>query len=214
MKRILLFALTLTLLLGLLSGCGHTHEWKDATCEAPKTCASCEETEGEALGHKISEMLPLDASGKLTRMCPRCHQRSDEVYELETFVTEYIVGTWNIVLDAADFEGSAAEYYIAYTNLPKDAAEEVMADANIVFAADGTLAMTRGGATEAGTWEYDKMVQNDSQIATGFMASNFRYNVTVGGKSFPVLVPVATFGMFTFQETPDQYPTVCKRVEA
>ena len=28
-----------------------THEWTDATCTAPKTCALCGETEGEALGH-------------------------------------------------------------------------------------------------------------------------------------------------------------------
>ena len=30
----------------------HQHEWQDATCESPKTCATCNETEGEALGHK------------------------------------------------------------------------------------------------------------------------------------------------------------------
>ena len=28
------------------------HDWKDATCEAPKTCGTCGATEGEALGHK------------------------------------------------------------------------------------------------------------------------------------------------------------------
>ncbi|MBQ3016149.1 MAG: hypothetical protein IJD79_05155 [Clostridia bacterium] len=27
------------------------HDWQDATCTAPKTCAKCSETEGEALGH-------------------------------------------------------------------------------------------------------------------------------------------------------------------
>ena len=29
----------------------HQHEWTDATCTAPKTCSTCGETEGEALGH-------------------------------------------------------------------------------------------------------------------------------------------------------------------
>lgn len=28
-----------------------SHEWKEATCAEPKTCAKCGETEGEALGH-------------------------------------------------------------------------------------------------------------------------------------------------------------------
>ena len=30
---------------------GKNHAWKDATCTTPKTCASCNATEGEALGH-------------------------------------------------------------------------------------------------------------------------------------------------------------------
>ena len=29
----------------------HVHVWEDATCETPKTCKECGETEGEALGH-------------------------------------------------------------------------------------------------------------------------------------------------------------------
>ena len=29
----------------------HVHEWTDATCTEPKTCVTCGETEGEALGH-------------------------------------------------------------------------------------------------------------------------------------------------------------------
>ena len=31
------------------------HDWKDATCEAPKTCGNCGETEGDALGHDYNE---------------------------------------------------------------------------------------------------------------------------------------------------------------
>ena len=27
------------------------HDWQDATCTAPKTCTSCNKTEGEAMGH-------------------------------------------------------------------------------------------------------------------------------------------------------------------
>lgn len=35
----------------LLCGCFHEHSWAEATCTEPKTCTSCGETEGEALGH-------------------------------------------------------------------------------------------------------------------------------------------------------------------
>lgn len=38
-----------------LSACGHEHEWKEATCTTPKTCVTCEKTEGEALGHEWKE---------------------------------------------------------------------------------------------------------------------------------------------------------------
>ena len=31
------------------------HEWQAATCETPKTCSICLETEGEALGHNMQE---------------------------------------------------------------------------------------------------------------------------------------------------------------
>ena len=46
-----LLALLLALL--LLAACGkHEHEWVDATCTEPETCATCGETRGEALGHR------------------------------------------------------------------------------------------------------------------------------------------------------------------
>ncbi len=38
----------------LLSGC-HEHTWAEATCIAPQTCSECEETEGEALPHNLTE---------------------------------------------------------------------------------------------------------------------------------------------------------------
>ena len=67
MKKLMKVALLVMAMCLLLSGCQylpelpdldlpnlpflHQHEWQDATCEAPKTCATCGETEGEALGH-------------------------------------------------------------------------------------------------------------------------------------------------------------------
>ena len=34
-----------------------THDWADATCTAPKTCALCGATEGEALGHNYADCV-------------------------------------------------------------------------------------------------------------------------------------------------------------
>lgn len=33
---------------------GCSHEWQDATCTTPRTCVLCGETQGEAIGHKIT----------------------------------------------------------------------------------------------------------------------------------------------------------------
>lgn len=73
---VLLMALTL-----LLTGCACSHQWDDATCTLPKTCAKCGETEGAPLGHVWTEAtsttpaiclvcremkaLPLPASGQV-----------------------------------------------------------------------------------------------------------------------------------------------------
>lgn len=79
MKKILCILLALTLIFTLASceeskggeggggGEEHTHTWIEATCTAPKTCSTCGETEGEALGH---DMQP--ATGDQPAMCSRC----------------------------------------------------------------------------------------------------------------------------------------------
>lgn len=66
MKKIAPYFLC-ALLLGLLGGCGHRHDWTPADCEHPKLCAECGETEGEALGH---DWLPADCTRP--GRCARC----------------------------------------------------------------------------------------------------------------------------------------------
>ncbi len=43
------------------------HDWKEATCESPKTCGRCGETEGEPLGHDW-----VDADCESPKTCIRC----------------------------------------------------------------------------------------------------------------------------------------------
>ena len=51
MKKNVTVITLLLLIIGMLSGCGHQHVWKEATCTEPKTCTECGETEGSPLGH-------------------------------------------------------------------------------------------------------------------------------------------------------------------
>lgn len=54
MKKIIVGIMAVLMAAGL-SGCCLVHDWEEATCEKPKTCAKCGETEGEALGHVWEE---------------------------------------------------------------------------------------------------------------------------------------------------------------
>lgn len=69
MKKKVCLVMLCVLVLGiaLLTGCSCKHEWKDATCDAPKTCAKCGETEGEALTHKW-----VDADCENAKTCSLC----------------------------------------------------------------------------------------------------------------------------------------------
>lgn len=57
----------------MLTGCCMNHEWKEATCTEPKTCAKCGETEGEALGHTW-----MDATCTEAKHCSICGETEGE----------------------------------------------------------------------------------------------------------------------------------------
>lgn len=56
----------------LLTGC-HSHQWEEADCTTPRTCAECGETEGEALGHTWEE---ADCTKPVT--CSVCKETEGE----------------------------------------------------------------------------------------------------------------------------------------
>lgn len=74
MKKTLFVLICLSLFLLGLSGCGCSHEWIQADCTAPKTCAQCAETEGEALGHDWQAASCLAAE-----TCSRCGETQGDV---------------------------------------------------------------------------------------------------------------------------------------
>lgn len=51
----------------MLTGCCMNHEWKEASCEEPMSCAQCGKTQGEALGHTW-----VEATCAEPRTCERC----------------------------------------------------------------------------------------------------------------------------------------------
>lgn len=67
MKKACIPALLVVLMLALCACGACKHEWTDATCTAPKTCAKCGETEGEPLGHDAGEASYWSAA-----VCSRC----------------------------------------------------------------------------------------------------------------------------------------------
>lgn len=69
MKRTILTAILVTILSFCLTACACEHEWKEATCTAPKTCTLCQEVEGDALGHKWKEATCTEA-----KTCETCNE--------------------------------------------------------------------------------------------------------------------------------------------
>ncbi len=67
MRKYLLILLSFLLCAALLSGCSCQHEWRDATCDTPKTCSKCAVTEGDVLGHSWKE-----ADCVTPKTCSRC----------------------------------------------------------------------------------------------------------------------------------------------
>ena len=71
-KHIRLFLLLLAAL-AILSGCSCKHEWAEATCDAPKTCTRCGQTEGEPLSHQW-----VQATCAAPRTCTLCGKARGE----------------------------------------------------------------------------------------------------------------------------------------
>ena len=58
-------------------GAPNGHDWKEATCTVPKTCRTCDATEGNALGHdfgdyEVTTPATCTEKGEKTATCSRC----------------------------------------------------------------------------------------------------------------------------------------------
>lgn len=62
-RKLFAAAALLILMSALLAGCGCRHDWQEATCMAPRTCARCGETEGKIRSHKWEHTDCTDPHG-------------------------------------------------------------------------------------------------------------------------------------------------------
>lgn len=62
-KRILAGLILLLMPLWVLTGCSCEHEWKKATCQEPRTCIRCGETEGKIRSHEWGSTACHDLKG-------------------------------------------------------------------------------------------------------------------------------------------------------
>ena len=74
------------MLAGCSNGCGAEHEWVDATCTAPRTCLTCGEIKGEALGHTWDQEVCGHA-----KTCLTCG--AEEAFDHVVVVTEGYAAT-------------------------------------------------------------------------------------------------------------------------
>lgn len=81
-KRMIGMLMVFAMMIGMLSGCCLRHDWTEAGCETPKTCASCGKTEGEALGHAWAE-----ADCENPKTCATCGKTEGEALGHQIFWT-------------------------------------------------------------------------------------------------------------------------------
>ena len=81
MKKLISLILVLAMV-AAMAACGCDHQWSEATCTTPKTCAKCGQTEGEAAGHTPRQWVvsAVDAEAlTMTRdlICDVCGEVTD-----------------------------------------------------------------------------------------------------------------------------------------
>ena len=151
----------------LLSGCCLRHEWVDADCVNPKTCAKCEKTEGEALGHSWAEAtctapktcsvcaategepLPHDVKWNFHREektmdgdCSACGEHVEQELDWVLAADDRITGRWN------------ARY------VSNESGMAALDSGYLDCREDGTFELMLLDMTVEGTWSFDRVEDN------------------------------------------------------
>ena len=115
---------------GTVDACqANGHRWEDQTCESPKTCNLCGETEGAALGHTW-----MDANYQAPRTCSLCEATEGEplrAYFTESGLEEKLLapaGAYSYTLVCGDETKTTVANVIVedYRTIPSDETHAAM----------------------------------------------------------------------------------------
>ena len=114
----------------------HTHKWNEATCQKPKTCMTCNKTEGKANEHVYE--------GIKCKYCKQTHDKvliTDKEYRTQVITSEESLYTVTIIFTK---DNKAQHIYKFYTNDENN--EDIIDDNTIVI--DGTKYYCVGSGRE------------------------------------------------------------------
>ncbi len=113
MKKIMFLVVFCAVILFILGGCSCKHTWVDADCVNAKTCSTCQETQGTALGHtpgqwnEISDVVACTISRE--QYCMNCNMLLDsEQAPITTMIHDGL------------FRFSPAEFLARLTDIAKE----------------------------------------------------------------------------------------------
>ena len=115
MKRIISAVLLLVMCCALLTGCFCKHEWNDATCTTPTTCALCGKTEGNATGHIEGDLVEgeVDFDAKTVNSYQSCKVCGEFLHSETTNLSSFISGSY-FVFTPNQYNDALAARYSSY----------------------------------------------------------------------------------------------------
>jgi hypothetical protein len=181
MKKRIALVLVLAMLVSVLSGCCLQHEWVEANCVDPMTCAKCEKTEGEALGHTMAEadcVTPATCSicgetegealgheitwvastenfEEMTGTCDVCGEAQVEAVDWEAVAPSFILGHWDGAMVQVD-----GQFYDLDEGITFDIRE------------DGTATLDMVDEQFALTWSVDEALRYSEDFTVEVLSYN------------------------------------------
>ena len=154
-KKLICMILTVTMVMGMFSGCCLSHDWQEASCETPRICTACEKTEGEPLGHSWTE-----ATCEAAKTCTACGKTEGDPLGHNIF--------WTSEDRKTTMEGSCSTCGQSFTEEldwaqlgPCDVLGDWQCvdspDIKVSMNADGTALLDINGETFDMTWTYDSV---------------------------------------------------------
>ena len=150
-----------------------THDWKAATCTAPKTCAKCKATEGSAAGHNWK-----DATCTTPKTCATCG--ATEGAAAGHTYTDGTCTACGAAHAVKDFEGELWQAYILFP--AEDEYGEQLERATLEPDHEGTF--TYRDFFEKNP--HDEMVM-DEDVYNGKTYYNYSFSAAMGGFEYEAL---------------------------